>query len=136
MTWNAPYGNAMVAALDGAIAESLQSPSTTAYDLYNRQKLAQGQTTHAPIASQFFTEMPFQGHHREYTEAELRWMLAQLGQEVVHVELFDYSLFGSTELTGVHADNFRMTQADPSLRQQILLVAMKPRPGGVGVLPR
>src|SRR5437762_2498309 len=39
--------------------------------LYNRQKFARGDTVLADIQAQYETELPFEGHHREYTIPEL-----------------------------------------------------------------
>ena len=94
--------------------------------LYKRLALLDGRSVFAPIADQFFTKIPFEGHHREYIVEELEWMLRAAGHEVLSVETFNYSLFGLAELTGDDATYFREMEADPSLRELIITVSRKP----------
>lgn len=94
--------------------------------LYKRLALLDGRTVFAPIADQFFTEIPFEGHHREYVVGEIEWMLRAAGHEVLSVETFNYSLFGLAELTGDDSAYFREMAADPSLRELIITVSRKP----------
>src|SRR5687767_3927863 len=47
--------------------------------LYKRLTLLGGNSIFAPVEQQFFTELPFEGHHREYTVAEIQWMLQASG---------------------------------------------------------
>ena len=54
--------------------------------LYKRLLMLDGQTIFAPIAQQYFTEFPFEGHHREYTVAELEWLLGAVGHRIVSIE--------------------------------------------------
>ena len=42
--------------------------------LYRRLALLRGQSVYPPIAQQFHTELPFEGHHREYTMPEIEWI--------------------------------------------------------------
>lgn len=94
--------------------------------LYRRLALLDGQTIFSPIAQQFYTELPFEGHHREYTTAEVEWMLRAVGHEVVSIETFNYNVFGQTELVGKHAAYHREMQADPTLREIIIAVSRRP----------
>lgn len=91
--------------------------------LYKRLALLDGRSVFAPIADQYGTELPFEGHHREYTVDELQWMLRAAGHTMLSVETFNYSLFGLTELTGADAAYFREMEADPTLREVILTVS-------------
>lgn len=93
--------------------------------LYKRLALLEGRSIFPPIAEQYFTEIPFEGHHREYLPGELEWMLRAAGHEVVSVETFNYSVFGLSELTGDDAAYFRQMEADPALREVIMTVSRK-----------
>jgi 2-polyprenyl-3-methyl-5-hydroxy-6-metoxy-1,4-benzoquinol methylase len=95
--------------------------------LYRREALAQGRSIFPPIADQFLTEPPFEGHHREYTTAEVRWMLEQSGYEAITVETFDFSVYALGTLEGETLEKYRRTQADPELRELILASSRKPR---------
>jgi 2-polyprenyl-3-methyl-5-hydroxy-6-metoxy-1,4-benzoquinol methylase len=95
--------------------------------LYRREALAQGRSIFPPIADQFLTDPPFEGHHREYTTAEVRWMLAHSGYEAITIETFDFSVYALGTLEGETLDKYRRTQADPDLRELILASARKPQ---------
>lgn len=97
--------------------------------LYKRQALARGETVFAPIQAQYRTEIPYEGHHREYTTAEVEWMLDAAGFDVVAKEAFNYSLFGLPEISGADLENYRAMQADPTLRE-ILFYGAVPRAAG------
>lgn len=99
--------------------------------LYKRLTLLDGQSIFAPISHQYFTELPFEGHHREYTVAEVEWMLKTAGHEILSVETFNYSMFGQASLTGEHLDYYRAMAADPSLRELMVTVS-RVRPTRVG----
>lgn len=92
--------------------------------LYRRQQLARGESIFPPIQAQYWTELPFEGHHREYTAAEVEWMLGAAGFEVKTRETFNYSLYGLTELAGTDLENYLAMQADPSLREILLYGAI------------
>lgn len=94
--------------------------------LYHRMALADGRSIFAPISTQFHTEIPFEGHHREYTADEVRRMLEATGHDVLSVETFNYSYYAREELTGDDAVYFHAMKADPSLRELILAVSRKP----------
>lgn len=90
----------------------------------NRQRLAQGHSIHPDISVQFDTELPFEGHHREYTQAELRWMLERVGHEVLTVSQFDYSVFLQGELAGEPLRDYRRRVANPD-RREVLISASR-----------
>jgi 2-polyprenyl-3-methyl-5-hydroxy-6-metoxy-1,4-benzoquinol methylase len=94
--------------------------------LYHRLALMEGRSIFAPIEGQFHTQIPFEGHHREYTVAELEWMLRESGHDVLSVETFNYSYFSQAALSGEHLDYFHAMTADSSLREIILSVS-RPR---------
>jgi 2-polyprenyl-3-methyl-5-hydroxy-6-metoxy-1,4-benzoquinol methylase len=91
--------------------------------LYKRLALLDGRSVFPPIADQFYTQIPFEGHHREYVVSELEWILKAAGHEVLSVEVYNYSLYGLKELTGDDAIYFREMEADPTLREVILTVS-------------
>lgn len=97
--------------------------------LYNRQRLARGRSIMPPIEAQYFTELPFEGHHREYTVDEIRWMLAQLGHDVLSIETFNYSIYTLGRLIGDDLKNFREMERDSEMREVILAISRKPITG-------
>jgi SAM-dependent methyltransferase len=95
--------------------------------LYTREKLAAGKSIFPPIELQFGVEPPFEGHHREYTPSEVRWMIDAIGHVDCETELYNYSIYGLSELTGSEAIRFRKMQADPELRELIMTHSTKPK---------
>jgi 2-polyprenyl-3-methyl-5-hydroxy-6-metoxy-1,4-benzoquinol methylase len=94
--------------------------------LYKRLALLAGETIFTPIAQQYFSDLPFEGHHREYTVAELEWMLQTAGHELVSLETFNYSVFGQTQILGEHVAYYREMETDPTLRELIFTVSRRP----------
>jgi 2-polyprenyl-3-methyl-5-hydroxy-6-metoxy-1,4-benzoquinol methylase len=94
--------------------------------IYNRQKFARGESVHADIRAQYYTERPFEGHHREYTMAELVWMLEQLGHTAQRVEAFNYSMYEQTTLRGRDVVNHWAMVKDPAMREVLMTVSTKP----------
>jgi len=97
--------------------------------LYNRQKFARGETVLADIAAQYDTELPFEGHHREYTIPELVWMLRRIGHERISVEAFNYSSYALGALTSRDALNHWNMVRDPAMREYLMTVSEKPETG-------
>jgi len=95
---------------------------------YRRLQLARGESVHPPIEIQFHCPEPFEGHHREFTVAEVEWMLGELALVDVNAETFNYSCYWQPELTGEHADIFRTMEADPS-RREIIFATGRSVPG-------
>jgi 2-polyprenyl-3-methyl-5-hydroxy-6-metoxy-1,4-benzoquinol methylase len=93
--------------------------------IYNRQKLARGESIFCPISAQFHTEIPFEGHHREYTIGEIEWMTERIGHEKVSLETFNYSLYGLSVLQGDDLANVLETERDPTCREVILSLSRK-----------
>ena len=94
--------------------------------VFNRMKLLRGESVYPSIAAQYRTEIPFAGHHREYTPAELRWMLEAAGFAVESEELFNYSLYGSASHGARDLMLIRATELDPDKREIMLMTARKP----------
>lgn len=97
--------------------------------LYNRQKFARGETVLADIEAQYETELPFEGHHREYTIPELVWMLRRVGHRHIRVEAFNYSSYALGTLTGRDVQNHWNMVRDVSMREYLMTVSRKPEPG-------
>src|SRR6185437_15306135 len=49
----------------------LDTPNIARY--WNRKRLAAGDTIHQDIEKQYASDIPYEGHHREYTRAEMIW---------------------------------------------------------------
>ena len=94
--------------------------------LYTRQRLARGESIFCPIAAQYYTEIPFEGHHREYTIDEVRWILGALGHEDVRIDTFNYSFYGLPHLAGTDLENHRKMLGDPALREVIFATSRRP----------
>ena len=94
--------------------------------LSNRLKILQGESYHPQIESQFLAEIPFKGHHREYTRPEIEWMLKSMGQTDIEFEMFDFSLFGLEELEGRDLILHRISRDVPDSREMIFSVSQKP----------
>lgn len=67
----------------------LDTPNLAYLD--TRRKLNRGLSPFPAIADQFYTEIPFEGHIREYTVNELKWMLVETGFTPIETKLFNYS---------------------------------------------
>ena len=93
---------------------------------YNRARLARGESIMAPIASQFDCDPPFEGHHREYTMSEVRWMLERVGCQVTRIDAFNYSVYGLATLSGDDLRMHREMLADPTKREIIFATGSKP----------
>jgi SAM-dependent methyltransferase len=122
----------LLEAIDRVLAPSgmlLIDTPNQAY-LYNRQRLMRGESIMAPLASQYPVEPPFEGHHREFTVAEIRWMVERLGHDLVALDTFNYSLYALSEISGNDLVNYRQMEADPTMREIILSLSRKPRAAG------
>ena len=93
--------------------------------LYTRHALMRGESVFPDIRVQFHTELPFEGHHREYTRDEVAWMLNEVGLSVIETELFNYSIYAQTQLHGEDARRYEEMQADEIKREVIFSVASK-----------
>ncbi len=51
-----------------------------------------GQTVHAPMEEVYRSEIPFTGHHREYTLSDARYVVTTGGFEIVDERTFNYSV--------------------------------------------
>ena len=94
--------------------------------LYNRQKFARGETVLAGIDAQYETELPFEGHHREYTIPELVWMLRRVGHQRISVEAFNYSSYALGTLSSRDVHNHWNMVRDPTMREYLMTLSVKP----------
>jgi SAM-dependent methyltransferase len=94
--------------------------------LYNRQRLARGQSVMPAIQSQYDVEPPFEGHHREYTLEEVHWMFGRLGLSIVHADTFSYSIYALGQISGTDRENFELMESHPDMRELILAVGRLP----------
>ena len=94
---------------------------------YQRHKLMAGQSVFAPIEAQFETAVPFEGHHREYTSSEIRWMMERIDYREIEIEMYNYSIYGLPELRGIDLARYRAMEGDPERRELIFASARKPR---------
>jgi SAM-dependent methyltransferase len=97
--------------------------------LYNRQKFARGETVLAGIDAQYETELPFEGHHREYTIPELVWMLHRIGHRQISVEAFNYSSYALGTLSSRDVHNHWNMVRDPTMREYLMTLSVKPAAG-------
>lgn len=106
---------------------ALDTPNITRY--WNRRNLDAGLSIHQDLKVQFACDIPYEGHHREYTAAELVWMLEQTGCTDIHATPFEYNLLQFDELSGDHLDALLKMAVDPSYADLILAVARVPARG-------
>jgi SAM-dependent methyltransferase len=94
--------------------------------IFNRWRLAEGQSIYGPLSSQFHTPPPFEGHHREFTIEETEWMLHEVGFVDLITETFNYSLYGLSEFSGDTLRGILITEDDWTSREVIMCSALKP----------
>lgn len=98
---------------------ALDTPNIASY--WKRKALAQGLSIHQPIENQFFCAIPYEGHHREYTAAEMEWMLQQVGCRRIRTSLFDYNLLQFDTLSREHLDALLEISLDATLADTVLV---------------
>jgi 2-polyprenyl-3-methyl-5-hydroxy-6-metoxy-1,4-benzoquinol methylase len=102
---------------NGIIA--LDTPNIARY--WNRKYLSQGKTIHQAIDKQFYSKIPYEGHHREYTKQEMVWMLNQLNIVDIKTKLFEYNLLQFNEISGEHLDALLAMICDTDQKDTILI---------------
>ncbi len=93
--------------------------------LYNRQKLARGESVFLPINIQYYSGIPFDGHHREYTSGEIQWLLQNIGHDEISIEAFNYSLYSIEYLRGKDLENYFEMMDDKSCCEYLLATSQK-----------
>jgi len=102
----------------------LDTPNVARY--WNRRLLERGETIFQPIADQYDTEIPWEGHHREYTASELRWLLERVGCVEVESEFLDYNMLQFDELSAEHTACLAALVEDPSQADIVLVSGQRP----------
>lgn len=102
----------------------LDTPNVARY--WNRRALERGETIFQPVEDQYLCEPPWEGHHREYTANEIRWMLEQLGCQEVDVEFLDYNMLQFEELSAEHIECLATIVEDPSQSDTLLAAGRRP----------
>lgn len=103
----------------------LDTPNVARY--WNRRALEAGDTIFQPLEQQFYSQPPWEGHHREYTAPELRWMLERVGCDDVEVEFLDYNMLQFAELSAEHIECLATIVEDPSQSDTLLAAGRRPR---------
>jgi ubiquinone/menaquinone biosynthesis C-methylase UbiE len=93
--------------------------------VYTVERLADRHSIFTPIEMQFHVTPPFEGHHREYTVDEVKYMLEAIGHEVLDIDVCNYSIYELKELTGSDAARFARMAVDPGLRELIFTRSIK-----------
>jgi 2-polyprenyl-3-methyl-5-hydroxy-6-metoxy-1,4-benzoquinol methylase len=97
---------------------ALDTPNLTRF--WNRRKLAQDESIFQDLALQYECEIPYEGHHREYTAQEMRWLLNRIGCQEVSIDLFDYNMLQFDRIDGPHLECLSMILSDPAYADTIL----------------
>lgn len=97
----------------------LDTPNIARY--WNRRRLCHGESIHQPIELQFHSDIPYEGHHREYTLGELRWMLGELGLSDIRSMAFDYNMLQFPIISREHIDALLEMIIDPSKTDTLLI---------------
>jgi len=97
----------------------IDTPNIARY--WNRRRMATGESIHQPIENQYFADIPYEGHHREYTKSEMIWMFEQIGCRNIRTRLFDYNLLQFPELWPDHREALLAMTLDPTLADTILI---------------
>ena len=107
---------------DGLLA--VDTPNIARF--WNRKYLNEGRSIHQDLATQFYCDIPYEGHHREYTVAEVVWMLEQIGCRDVRTALYDYNLLQFGELAGDHLSALLTMTIDPTYADMIMAIGRIP----------
>jgi len=75
---------------------AIDTPNLVRY--WARKDFAEGKPNMMSIKDQFMCDIPFEGHHREYTRNEVEWMFNQLNLEKITTTMFDYNQFQFNEI--------------------------------------
>lgn len=99
---------------------AIDTPNLSRY--WNRHSIMNDGPVMQDMKFQYFSEIPFCGHHREYTQNELIWMFNQTGYTNIEAIRFDYNLFQFEKLTKEHINSLFSMQIDPSLMDTIMIM--------------
>lgn len=117
----------LLEALYGAVRPGglllLDTPNVARY--WNRRALDRGETIFQPLEEQYDCQPPWEGHHREYTAAELGWMLHRVGCADVEVEFVDYNMLQFRELSAEHCECLARIVEEPNQSDTLLATGRK-----------
>lgn len=105
---------------------TVDTPNLVRY--WNRLKLQAGESVFMDIKSQYHADLPYEGHHREYTADELRWIFEQLGCVEIESEYFDYNLIQFDVIDRPHIECLLRIIEDPTQADTILVTGRVSRP--------
>src|SRR3989304_1930549 len=91
----------------------------------HRQNLSKGISFHPPLPLQYFTEIPFTGHHREYTIEEIRWILQQNKLSEIVLDTYSYSFYSSLLTFRYNILNYLRMAINKTSRELIVALAKK-----------
>ena len=97
---------------------ALDTPNVTRF--WNRRKLSQDESIFQDICIQYECEIPYEGHHREYTSQEMRWLLKRIGCQEVSIDLFDYNMLQFEHIDRPHLECLSMILSDLANADTIL----------------
>lgn len=89
---------------------------------YKRWELLRGRTIHPPLRDVYESAVPFTGHHREYTLADLRELLELSGFRLEETTSFNYSLAGDV-YTRIRLHDV-LSRLLPSWRETLMALAV------------
>jgi SAM-dependent methyltransferase len=103
---------------------ALDTPNVTRF--WNRRKLSQDESTFQDLSLQYECEIPYEGHHREYTSQEMHWLLSRIGCEEVSIDLFDYNMLQFEQIDGLHLECLSLILSDLAYADTILACGRRP----------
>jgi len=103
---------------------ALDTPNLVRY--WNRKRLAAGETIFQPLEMQYPCDPPWEGHHREYTPAEMTWMMGQIGLEGIDLRMLDYNMLQFERIDRPHIECLLACIADPTMADVILVGGRRP----------
>ncbi len=104
---------------------ALDTPNVTRF--WNRRKLSQDESTFQDLSLQYECEIPYEGHHREYTSQEMHWLLDRIGCEEVSIDLFDYNMLQFEQIDGPHLECLSLILSDLAYADTILACGRRPK---------
>jgi 2-polyprenyl-3-methyl-5-hydroxy-6-metoxy-1,4-benzoquinol methylase len=103
----------------------LDTPNLTRW--WNRQKFNRGESVFQDLKKQYFCEIPYEGHHREYTGAEMVWLLEQVGCADVELTYFDFNMLQFPAIDRPHVECLLNLVRDVSSCDTILVCGQNAR---------
>ena len=103
---------------------ALDTPNVTRF--WNRRRLSQDESTFQDLSLQYECEIPYEGHHREYTAQEMHWLLNRIGCEEVSIDLFDYNMLQFEQIDGPHLECLSLILSDLAYADTILACGRRP----------